>query len=57
MVQGEEAAITKALKQQSFGELGGRREMKNNANDLREEMWSTPAKVRMLALTLSEMRF
>lgn len=57
MVQGEEAAITKALKQQSFGELGGRREMKNNTNDLREEVWSTPAKVRMLALTLSEMRF
>lgn len=58
MVQGEGAVITKALKQQSLGELGGRREMKNNAtNDLREEVWSTPAKVRTSALTLSEMRF
>lgn len=31
--------------------------VKNATNDLREEVWSTPAKVRTLALTLSEMRF
>lgn len=56
MVQGEEAATAKALRQKHLSELGVQKGGESNANDIREEVGNIPARERTLVLTLSEMR-